>query len=361
MNQMKNQLLLFYLFPLQMSFRKTILFSLLIVFGCQLVKAQTEEFEKLISQGRAQQAKGDFNEAITSFKKAVTINSESAIANYELASSYYSNKDFEKARVFSQKVINQKQRYLLAAYLLNGNSLNDLGKLEEANQVFKKAAKKYTHHYLLFYNLGINYYKLKNFDQAIKYTERAIFLKPLHASSHLLLAALHEIKKNQLKSALAYYFFLMLEPDTDRSLNALEELKSLLKVLMSNEGGLSSSTDPFKMTKYLISKVDLNKTRKKGQKKGQKKNEMELFVAETKLLFRTLGNVNKKTPFSYIWKNSYVNLFYRLSRSKHLKACCYFIHQMAPNDITKAWNAERKNKKATTSFQYWMNKQLSRF
>ncbi|OJJ19241.1 hypothetical protein BKI52_20735 [marine bacterium AO1-C] len=336
-----------------MFFKKTILLSLFTLFGFQWAEAQTEEFKKLISQGRSQQAKGDFEQAITSFRKAITINANSPIANYELANSYYSNKDFEKARAFSQKVIDQKKRYLLAAYLLNGNSLNDLGKLEEANTVFKEAAKKYTHHFLLFYNLGINYYKLKDLEQAIKYTERAVFLKPLHASSHLLLAALHEVKKNQLKAVMAYYFFLMLEPDTPRSLRVLEELKSLLKVLMDNEGGLNPSENPFKMVKYLISRVDLNK--------GKKKNEMELFVAQTKLLFRMLGNVNKKTPFPYIWNNIYVSLFYRLAKSRHLKACCYFIHQIAPNDITKAWNEQRKNQKATTSFQYWMNKQLSRF
>ena len=336
-----------------MLLKKTILLGSFIIFGIQWVQAQTEEFNKLISQGRAQQAKGDFPEAINSFKKAITIKANSPIANYELASSYYSNKNFEKARVFSQKVINQKKRYLLAAYLLNGSSLNDLGKLKEANEVFKKAAKKYTHHYLLFYNLGINYYKLQDFEQSIKYTERAVFLKPLHASSHLLLAALHEVKRNQLKATLAYYFFLMLEPDTPRSLKALQELKSLLTILMNNEGGLSPSGDPFKMTKYMISMVDL--------KKGKKKNEMELFVAQTKLLFRILGSVNKKTPFSYIWENTYTKLFYRLSRSRHLTACCYFIHQIAPNKITKTWNEQRKNQKATTSFQYWMNKQLSRF
>jgi len=336
-----------------MLLKKTILLSTLIVFSTHWVKAQTEEFNKLIAQGRAQQAKGDFQEAINSFKKAITIEANSPIANYELASSYYSNKNFEKARAFSQKVINQKKRYLLAAYLLNGSSLNDLGKLEEANAVFKEAAKKYTHHYLLFYNLGINYYKLQNFEQSIKYTERAVFLKPLHASSHLLLAALHQVKKNQLKATLAYYFFLMIEPDTPRSLKALQELKSLLAILMNNEGGLNQSSNPFQMAKYLISKVDLEK--------GKKKNEMEMFVAQTKLLFRVLGSVGKKTPFPYIWQNIYTNFFYRLSKSRHLKACCYFIHQIAPNDIIKIWNEQRKNQKATTSFQYWMNKQLSRF
>ena len=336
-----------------MFFKTTILLNIFTFFCINWAVAQSEEFKKLISQGRSQQAKGNFKDAISTFKKAIALNTQSPIANYELANSYYSNKDFENARLFSQKVINQKKRYLLAAYLLNASSLTDLGKLKEANQVYKKAAKKYTHHYLLFYNLGLNYYKLQDFGQSIKYTERAVFLKPLHASSHLLLAALHEVEKNHLKSALAYYFFLMLEPDTPRSLKALQELKALLTVLMNNEGGLNPSEDPFKMTKYLISRVDLSR--------GKKKSEMELFVAQTKLLFRVLGTVNKKTPFPFIWKDVYNPLFYRLSRSKHLTACCYFIHQIAPSLEIETWKKQKRNQKATTSFQYWMNKQLSRY
>lgn len=335
-----------------MMFKKSFLFGLLVL-TYSYTFAQSDQLKKLINQGRLQHTKGNFTKAITYFQKALNINNQSPIANYELANSHYANKEFETARQFSQKVIDNKKEYLLAAYLLNGSCLTDMGKLIEANKVFEEAAQKYTHHYLLFYNLGINYYGLKKYNKALKFAQRAVFLKPLHASSHLLLAALNEIQGNQVKSALSYYFFLLLEPGSVRSLKALQELKNLLNLMTNNEGGLSASKDPFLMTKYLLSKVDMS--RKKGN------SEIKSFTDKTKFFFRTIGNIHRKTPFPSVWGSTYTRLFYKLGKSRHLTPFCYFIHQIAPSEEIKAWNEQKRNIKATTSFQYWMGKQLSIF
>jgi tetratricopeptide (TPR) repeat protein len=307
--------------------------------------------DELLKKGRVEKQKGNFNEAIAIFQQALKIDKEDAVANYELANSYYSNKEYEKALKFSQKVINKNKKYLLAAYLLSGSCLTDMGNLAEANKVFETAARKYTHHYLIQYNLGINNYNLKNYDKALKHAKKSVFIKPMHASSHLLLAALNEIKGNRVKAAMSYYFFLLLEPSTPRSVKALVELKGLMKVLMSNEKGATPSDDPLLMTKYRLSQIDFS--RKKGESK------MDAFVNKTKYFFKTIGSVQKKTPYPSVWGNIYAPLLYRLGRSRHVTAYCYFIHQKIITKEVAAWNKSKRNQKSTVAFQYWMGKQLS--
>lgn len=334
-----------------MTFNKPIFFSLLAILISFNVYAQNDKMDELLKKGRGENQKGNFNEAIAIFKQALKMDNDHAIANYELANSYYSNKEYDKALKFSQKVIDKNKKYLLAAYLLTGSCLTDMGNLTEANKVFERAAQKYTHHYLIQYNLGINHYNLKNYGKALKHAQKSVFIKPMHASSHLLLAALNEIKGNRIKAAMSYYFFLLLEPSSPRSVKAMVELKGLLKVIMSNERGANPSDDPFLMTKYRISQVDLN--RKKGE------SEMDAFVSKTKYLFKVIGSVHKKIPYPSVWGSIYAPLFYRLGRSRHTKAYCYFIHQKIITKEIAEWNKSNRNQKATVSFQYWMGKQLS--
>lgn len=336
-----------------MTFNKSFLFSLLVIFSYSNIYAQSDKMTDLIKQGRVQRTKGNFTEAISYFQQALKINDQSAIANYELANSYYANKELKNARKFSQIVIDKNKKYLLAAYLLNGSCLTDMGKLEEANTVFKKAAEKYTHHYLLSYNLGINYYNLKQYDKSLKYAKRSVFLKPMHASSHLLFAALNEIRGNHIKSALSYYFFLLLEPNSIRSAKALAELKSLLQTITNNDQKIAATKDPFLMTKYRLAQVDMT------QKKG--KWAMTQFLNKTKFFFKVVGSIHKRSPYPSVWGNIYAPLFSRLGRSKHITPFCYFVHQNTPSEKTKHWNNQKKNQKASVSFQYWMSKQLDVF
>ncbi|WP_299456820.1 tetratricopeptide repeat protein [uncultured Microscilla sp.] len=334
-----------------MTLNKSIFFSLWVVLICSSAYAQTDKINDLLKQGRVEHSKGNFNEAIAIFQQALKIDSQHTIATYELANSYYSNKEYEKALKFSQKVIEKNKRYLLAAYLLTGSCLTDMGRLPEANEVFEKAAQKYTHHYLIQYNLGINHYTLKNYGKALKYAQKSAFIKPMHASSHLLLAALNEIKGSRIKAAMSYYFFLLLEPGSPRSVKALVELKGLLKIIMNNEGGSIPSSDPFLMTKHRLAQVDLSRKRNESN--------MDEFVNKTKFFFKTLGSVNRKTPYPSVWGDMYAPLFYRLGRSRHITPYCYFIHQKVITKEVRKWNKEKKNQKSTVSFQYWMGKQLS--
>ena len=79
------------------------------------------------------------------------------------------------------------------------------------------------------YNLGYNYYFVKYLDKAESNLINAIQTKTDHASSHLMLGYVNTDAGNRVQSLMALYFFLLLEPDTQRSEEAFVKLRDAWK------------------------------------------------------------------------------------------------------------------------------------
>src|SRR5690606_36703391 len=128
---------------------------------------------------------------------------ESALVNYEIALSYFTKGDYKEAIKYSDIVLNQNKDYMLHAYITKGSALDMLGETKESIKLFEKAIKKTKGHYMLYYNLGLNYDKLNDLDNAEENVIRAIENNPNHSSSHLILANIHTQKGNSVQTFLA--------------------------------------------------------------------------------------------------------------------------------------------------------------
>src|SRR5690606_20987410 len=58
--------------------------------------------------------------------------------------------------------------------------------------------------------------------------EKSTFITPVHASSHLLLANALILQNKRPEAILALYYFLLLEPNTERSILAFDKLNKLV-------------------------------------------------------------------------------------------------------------------------------------
>lgn len=183
------------------------------------------KIDSLIRQGVNYHDVGDYARAIEFYKQALALDPNNSSANYEIAYSYMSAKDYENSIKYSDIVINLDDKNALGAYLTKGSSLDYLGKTDESIKLFEKAIKKFGDNHLLYYNLGYDYYFLKNNEKAEKAFINAINTKSNHPGSHLLLAQLMTDQNRNVQSLLGLYYFLFLEPNTDRSKTALKLLE----------------------------------------------------------------------------------------------------------------------------------------
>ncbi|MDF4203800.1 tetratricopeptide repeat protein [Maribacter sp. SA7] len=314
--------------------------------------------EDYVKEGIEHHDNGDYDNAIASYSKALDVDPKSTLAHYEMSLSYFSKGNYEEAVKYSDFVLKQNEDYLLEATLTKGSSLDMLGKTKESIKLFEKAIKQKRIHYLLHFNLGINYYKLNDLDKAEEQLLKAIELNPNHSSSHLILSYIHNQKGNTVQTLLASHYFLFLEPDSERSKIAYQNLQN-------NFGGnvtkdpekpnninilLSINNDKqFGAAELMISMLEASKSLEENKDKTKD----EMFIKNTESFFKILGEL-KEDNNKKVWWKFYIPFFYDLAKSDHLETYCNYISQIENEEALK-WLAVNNDK--LVAFDQWLRRE----
>jgi len=315
--------------------------------------------DSLVEVGIQYHDNGEFVQAIETYKTALEIEPNSPLVNYEIALTYMYSGDYQNAIKHSDKVIKRNDKYLLQAYLVKGSCLDYLGKTKESIKLFKKGIKKFGDDHLLYYNLGYNYYNIKEFDKAEKAFIKAINTKANHASSHLFLGYLMYEKKQRVQSLLSLHFFLLLEPNSERSQNAYNLLQSQLSGGVERNQEEPGKIDIFLSPDQLKSEfgtIDVMITileASKSLEENEGKSDDQMFIENTTSFFKILGEHKTKENTGFWW-DFYVPFFYLIAESEHIDTYCYYISQ-STKETAVDWLKE--NEKRVTDFAKWLSEE----
>lgn len=311
--------------------------------------------EEILREGYEYHENGDFDKAVATYQKALEIDPESSLVNYEIALSYFNKGDLENTIKYSDIVLAQNEDYLLQAYMTKGSALDMQGKADEAIQLFKEAIERTEAHYLLYYNLGLTYYNIHDLENAEENIINAIENNSNHPSSHLILAHIHQQKKNTVQTLLATYYFLLLEPNSPRSKDAFLLIEKTFSRNVTKDDqkpntiniNFSPNEDnPFTTAELMISLLEAAKY----TEKNEGKTEDELFVENTESFFKILGELKKKEN-KEIWWTLYTDFFYALAESEHLETFCKYI-SLSSNENAKEWLTDNEQK--FLDFAHWL-------
>lgn len=315
--------------------------------------------DSLVEVGIQYHDNGEFVQAIETYKTALEIEPNSPLVNYEIALTYMYSGDYQNAIKHSDKVIKRNDKYLLQAYLVKGSCLDYLGKTKESIKLFKKGIKKFGDDHLLYYNLGYNYYNIKEFDKAEEAFIKAINTKANHASSHLFLGYLMYEKKQRVQSLLSLHFFLLLEPNSERSQNAYNLLQSQLSGGVERNQEEPGKIDIFLSPDQLKSEfgiIDMMITileASKSLEENEGKSDDQMFIENTTSFFKILGEHKTKENTGFWW-DFYVPFFYLIAESEHIDTYCYYISQ-STKETAADWLKE--NEKRVTDFAKWLSEE----
>jgi len=318
--------------------------------------AQTDKIDELISQGTVLHDQGRYDEAISKYKEALAIDNNSLAANYELSYTYMAAQQYEKAIKHSQIVIEQNTDYLEQAYIVLGSSQDMLGQPDKAIKSFEEGLAKYPNSNLLNYNLALTLFNQKNYEKAEEAAINAVLAKPGHGSSHIILAAIMQIKGQRVKSLLSLYYFLMLEPNSNRSDFYYKSLMEQLGQGVTKEGkkkinvsvsSASTKDEEFGAADMMVSMLAASNYIDENKKKG----EMELFAENTKSFFSVLSELKK--DHKGFWWDFYVTRFNSLLESENCEAFSYYISQSSKSAEVTKWIA--KNTKKMEKFMEWLD------
>lgn len=333
---------------------KTLSAIFFITLFCLTVNAQNP-VETLVLEGIEYHDSGDFDKAIETYRKALDIEPNSPLVLYQIAYAYFGKEDYENAIAYSDKVLIQNGDHMQMAYMVKGSALELSGNFEESNALFERAIKETGEHYLLYFNLGINHLKARNYKTSEMYMLKALGLNFYHGSSHLSLAKIQIEQNEPIKALLSAHFFLFLEPSTHRSEEAYEILINAMSGNVSRDKDSPNnitinfnptSDDPFSSASLMLSLLEASKT----SEKNVGKSEIELFTENTGSIFKILGELNRD-GYESIWWNEYIPFFYEIALSEHLETYCWYIMHMF---YEEAYNQLVENEHKLDAFALWL-------
>jgi len=313
--------------------------------------AQNSKINELVNDGIKHHDQGEYEKAISIYEKALELDQNSSLVNYEISFSYFSAKDYGNAIKFSKRVIALRDGNLLPAYITYGNSLDMLGKQKKAIKVYEKAMKDFES-YLLYYNHALSCLNSNLLDKAYESALNAINQKSSHASSHLILSKIMEKKGSRIEAMLPLYFFLLIEPNSARSAIEYQTLRNYIDYGVSKSSGKninvvvpSNNDSSFGAAEMMISLSKASNSL--DENKG--KSELGLFADNNAKLFKTLGELKKENT-GFLW-DFYVPFFYNMANEELIEAYSYYI-SLSLGDNTAIWIDENNVK--FEQFKKWM-------
>jgi len=322
---------------------KSILIIFFLLFTTFTIYAQPSS-DKLIRQGVALHDKGRYKEAITCYEEALKVNPSSMSAVYEMSLSYLQLKDYDKAIRFSTRVITANfQPLLVDAYIVKGTSLANQGKMGEATRLLSEALEKCGDEYLLHFNLGLCYFNNKDNRLAVQHLRKAIEIDATHASAFLLYAyALNDLGR-WVQSFYSFHFFLLLEPNTERSKDAFGEMFDIINNKIEDNSPKLSPEEGVDRKKI----YELIQQKKTGATDDI--SQYTFFVEASKLIFFTLGQMQNDSQSGLLWF-FFVPTYEEILGSGHFETYCRYVSVAYFSESLAWWE---KNKTQVDNFIEW--------
>lgn len=335
-----------------MTIPKTLTLVFLLATCSLKVMGQNQELEELVSEGIELHDQGEYEKAIELYKKALELDSTSSLAKYEMAFSLSASGDYDRAVEYCREVLEQNGDNMEGAYICMGNALDMQGKTDQAIECYEQALESFDH-YLIHYNLALTCYKSGDNEKAINSVLNAINTNPVHGSSHLVLSKIMEEKGSRVRAMLPLYFFLLIEPNTQRAAVEYERLKSFMAqgVSLTSDTEINvevpeDSDSDFGAAEMIISMSRASYYIEENKDKG----ELEMFAQSNESLFTVLDELKKENT-GFFW-DFYVPYFSELNKKKHTEAFSYYI-SLSQGEEATSWidSNERKMNK----FIDWVN------
>lgn len=322
---------------------KTIYISLILLLFVPSVYGQ-KEIEDLLIQGIEYHDAGEYQKAIDTYRQLLSIDPENVEAIYEISLSLLEAGDYYTAIEYSDKLLQRDDKYAVLAYNTKGSCLNYLGKSEEAIEVFLEGLEKEEEFYLLHFNLGIAYYANEEYPEARDAFIGSLELNPRHAGAHYNLGRTMLLLNRRVESLLSLNYFLLIEPNSERSLEAYE----LLLLQLNNP---NSREDIYTASDFLS--VDKMISQHAGE--NTDKSDFDKMVDQTDSLFKSFGVVQTDNDRdSRFWWDLYIPFFKSMAFNGYTDVFCRYI-RLAVEEIPDPWL--KANESRIRSFMAWVRQQ----
>lgn len=341
-----------------------LIFSLLTNIACGQNRADAEN---LVKQGVAYHDKGNYEQAIAKYDKALELDKDNLLALTEKAFSLLSQKKNDEAIINCKKAFEKHpgEKGLSTVYVIYGNALDGLKKPDQSLEIYDQGIELFPEYYPLHYNKGVTLINLQKYDAALLSFQNAVLVNPNHASSHNGIARFEYINNRRIPAILAYSRFLVLEPQSQR---AKDNIKSIQKLMSANVTETGKKTVTINISPEMFGDTTKAGTQKENcfnstdlilsmsaaldyDKKNKKKSEIEQFIRKFETICSSLKET-RKDNFGIYW-DYYAPYFIEMKEKNFVETFAYIAFASSDDPKVEKWL--KANKNAISKFYDWSN------
>ncbi len=328
----------------------------------RIAAAATPEQAALIREGVALHDQEKYQEAIARYKQVLAENPWEVHALYELSYTYFAMKNYAESIATARLGAQCKSEMLPQFYMTMANSLDEMGKPGDAIDLYKAAIKQEPKAGLLHYNLGLTLLRQGKKAEAKAEVEKGLLLSPNHASGHAVLASLYQQMGYRVPAIFAYSRLLALEPESQRAIQALNILETLLaqgvskgkeentiNITLSAPSKSQDDEGDFMGAEMMINISLAADTMEKPEKKEEKpKSPYEKLVSIYNLLGVSLSNSKQKGGFAARFYGPY---FAALAEQEYVEA--FVAETWRAGNVQGAAEWRQANQAKVNAFAAW--------
>ncbi len=292
---------------------------------------------------------GKYAKAESMYLKVSRNDTNYAAVLRDLAYTYIDDKEDSLALQTARRGKELDSEYKSDFYKLIGISLKEMGKYDTAIKTFNEGIRLYPYKYLLVYEKGMCYVKMKKYTEAQECFEKTLELNPYHASSHFQLGKTCAEQGRLIPAILSYEYFLMIENSSERAAKVVSALEDLYSgesqpdpdmELTSTEAGDNCFSD---LNTLITSKIAFE---------PDYKNKTIIKLKMVKALQAMLEKMHYEAGTKNWWMENYVPFYVELQQKGFLAP--FASHTLyGVSDNPSVAKSVKKNKKKMKVFASW--------
>jgi len=329
--------------------------AVLTIISLYAIAQNKDALPDLIKQGVQLNDQGKYAEAIAKYDEALKIDPENVQANYEMGFSLFVSGKGDEGIPYVEKTIKGatgNPSLTAASYDLLGSIYDQGHKSDQAIEAYKKGIEVNPKYQRLYFNLGIAYFRNKQFAEAETSAIEAIKLDPKHASSQRLYALVTFHQNKRVNALLGFCSFILLEPSTPRTAEAYNNIQHILQggvlkdangrntIILSPKGNQENETLNMSISMIVLSA------------QTKKLTGMALLEYELKSIFTIAEELSEKKTDQSFFDKFFVGYFYKLAKSDNMPAFTQFVSLSANKDANTKWMSD--NEQLVKNLDNWM-------
>jgi tetratricopeptide (TPR) repeat protein len=321
----------------------TLIFTLITFNVCAQDKGSVSD---LIKEGMQSNNQGRYADAVAKYNEALKLDPENAQANYEMAFTLLSSGKGNEGIPYAEKAIKTSTSAQLTAacYDMLGSMYDNDHQTQKAIEAYKNGIQVNPKYQRLYYNLGLTYFRNKQFAEAETNAIEAIKLDPKHAGSLRMYALVTFHQNKRVNALMGFCSFLLLNPQGSQAAEAFGNIQHILQggVLKDASGKNTIILSPKGNQENESMNMAVSMSVLSGQNK--KLTGMELLEYELKSIFTIAGEMSEKKTDKNFYDKFFVDYFYKLAKSDNMPAFTHLVGLSANKDANAKWMNEHDDR-----------------